>query len=38
MFRGAGSEGDGGGAVDVSVCGRWMFRGAGNLDVGADSE
>ena len=27
MFRGAGSEGEGVGAVDVSVRGRWMFRG-----------
>ena len=32
MFRGAGSEGEGVGAVDVSVRGRWMFRGTTHED------
>ena len=31
MFRGAGSEGEGVGAIEVSVCGRWIFRCAGKV-------
>ena len=34
MFRGAGSECEGVGAIEVSVRGRWMFRCAGNEDEG----
>ena len=35
MFRGAGSEGEGVGAIEVSVCGQWIFRCAGKVCFGA---
>ena len=34
MFRGAGSEDEGVGAIEMSVCGQWIFRCAGNEGEG----